>query len=311
MFGINGSQSLNTDEILGSVRGTGPNNLAPRLANTTTDAYRPTQTAQSNAVSTQNCGIVGNPSVAQNGDSSIVPEHIVGGSSVKAHSIPWQVALVDPGLNKPWCGGTLISNRHVLTAAHCTESSNFEIVVGEHDTTASSTYAKRHTICHKVQHPQYSRSGTKNDFAIVHLREPVQISARVTPACLPTPDLGGSALVGKSLTVSGWGKLSSRGVASQILQSVTVPGITNAQCNSLYNNGITGAMLCAGNVADGGVDACQGDSGGPLTYNTGGKATVVGVVSWGHGCANKGKPGVYARVTEVLDWIRSEMAQTC
>ena len=208
------------------------------------------------------CGIVGNSPIAPEVDSSIVPEHIVGGSAVTPHSIPWQVALVDPGLNKPWCGGTLISNRHVLTAAHCTQRKTFEIVVGEHDTATSSPYAKRHTICRKVEHPQYSRAGTINDFAIVHLQEPVQIGTHATPACLPPTDLGGGFLVGKTLTVSGWGTLKSRGVASEILQKVNVPGITNAQCNNLYNNGITGTMLCAGNVADGGVDACQGDSGG-------------------------------------------------
>merc|ERR1712203_1031705 len=92
-----------------------------------------------------------------------------------------------------------------------------------------------------------------------------------------------------------------------------LPGVTNAKCQQSYGeSSITDAMLCAGRD-EGGVDSCQGDSGGPLTFTAGTPARtyVVGVVSWGAGCADAGYPGVYARVTHVSDWINEQMAITC
>jgi len=107
---------------------------------------------------------------------------------------------------------------------------------------------------------------------------------------------------------SGWGTLSSGGSSTNDLQYVRVPAITNDQCNSDYGAGsITDAMICAGYPGVGGKDACQGDSGGPFVCNDGGKAVIAGVVSWGNGCALKDYPGVYARVTHVLDWIKENM----
>lgn len=114
------------------------------------------------------------------------------------------------------------------------------------------------------------------------------------------------------MTVSGWGTLSAGGSQPTVLHSVNVPGITNDACKARYcSSRITNQMLCAGNLANGGVDSCQGDSGGPLTYDVAGRTTVVGVVSWGIGCASAGYPGVYARVTESLAWINEELAKTC
>ena len=88
---------------------------------------------------------------------------------------------------------------------------------------------------------------------------------------------------------------------------VRVPAITNAQCNSAYGGSITDSMICAGYPGVGGKDACQGDSGGPFVCNDGGKAIVAGVVSWGYGCAEADYPGVYARNTKALNWIKSNM----
>ena len=91
------------------------------------------------------------------------------------------------------------------------------------------------------------------------------------------------------------------------LQYVRVPAITNSQCNTAYGGSITSSMLCAGYPNVGGKDACQGDSGGPYVCNDNGNPVIAGVVSWGNGCALANFPGVYARVTTVLNWIESNM----
>ena len=91
------------------------------------------------------------------------------------------------------------------------------------------------------------------------------------------------------------------------MQYVRVPAITNAECNNAYGGSITEAMICAGYPGVGEKDACQGDSGGPFVCNDNGKAIIAGVVSWGNGCALPNFPGVYARTTHVLDWIKSNM----
>ena len=188
----------------------------------------------------------------------IKPARIVGGSEVTPYSIPWQVALVRRGSKRPFCGGTLISNRHVLTAAHCTRGS-MDVIVGEHQITWSSD-GTRHSVCRYSDHPRYNSRTTNNDFSILHLQKPVQIGSRANVACLPPTNFAGNYLAGKSLTVSGWGALSEGGGSPTTLHAVRVPGMSNYQCRRSYRS-ITDAMVCAGQ-ARGGVDSCQGDSGG-------------------------------------------------
>ena len=197
---------------------------------------------------------------------------IVGGSEVTPYSIPWQVGLVNPGSNSVWCGGTLISDQHVLTAAHCTASSiakfGIDVMVGEHDILDNSD-GTRHQICKFRNHPKYSiNSPFDHDYAILHLKKPVKLGYRAIPACLPEPNFSSNKLVGKNLTVSGWGHLQSGGVGPDVLHSVNVPAISQQECKKFYHgiNGltVTDSMICAGHT-DGGIDACQGDSGGKLT----------------------------------------------
>ena len=191
---------------------------------------------------------------------------MVGGSEASPYSLPWQVALVRPGSNSPFCGGTLISPRHVLTAAHCTGANggNWDVIVGEHRITDTSD-GTRHTKCRHVDHPDYNNPvRLTNDFSIVHLNQPVQIGTRAAPACLPTSNLAGSFLDDKTMTTSGWGTLCSGCSQPDVLNVVNVPGVSNTLCNQRYGGGITDEMICAGEIVNGGVDACQGDSGGQL-----------------------------------------------
>jgi len=248
-------------------------------------------------------------------ECGIKPAGIVGGNEVSPYSIPWQVGLVSVGGTDPWCGGTLISPTHVLTAAHCMFG-NFEVIVGEHDITDSED-GTRHTVSSAISHPQYVEGGwtatTDYDYAIVTLDTPVELGTRAVPACLPDPnEFGGGDLNSATMTVSGWGHQEFGGQGPNELHSVDVPGISNSQCQTDYpEEQISDAMLCAG-APEGGIDACQGDSGGPLTYTNGApaKAYIVGVVSWGYGCAAAGYPGVYARVTHVMDWITENTGLT-
>ena len=193
----------------------------------------------------------------------------MGGSEVTPYSIPWQVVTEVNGIQN--CGGTLISNRHVLTAAHCRDREF--VIVAKHSLT-DKTDGIRKKVCKTTIHPNYNMANKDNDFAILHLEEPVLFGARVAPACLPSRrfDGGWSGLnwieTNRTMTVSGWGLLNQEDLKqSSTLHSVKVPGVTNSHCDELldmhdYGLAITSNMLCAGDIENGKIDACKGDSGG-------------------------------------------------
>ena len=202
----------------------------------------------------------------------VKPNRVVGGSEAGPYSLPWQVALVRPGSSQPFCGGTLISNRHVLTAAHCTAVNGgaWDVIVGEHSITSSSD-GTRHTKCRYEDHPAYDSSAFPNDFSVVTLTQPVEIGTRANYACLPTSQMGGSFLDGKTVTVSGWGRLGSGQSGPTVLHTVDLPAVSNADCGQWFS-GITDSMLCAGSegsTTENAVGACNGDSGGEyeISYN--------------------------------------------
>ena len=202
------------------------------------------------------------------------PSRIVGGSPVTPYSLPWQVGLVRPGSDRTFCGGTLIGPNHVLTAAHCM-GRDFEIVVGEHAINNDED-GTHHRVCRKTIHPRYNKGASLNyDFAIIRLKEPVILGIRAVPACLADSSLGGDALVGKTVIASGWGRLSEGGNQAVVLHSVSLPVITPSKCKQAYgSSSVTDAMLCAGNINEGGIDSCQGDSGGEKYFSNLGQSKV-------------------------------------
>ena len=243
---------------------------------------------------------------------SLKSTKIVGGNETNPFSIPWQVGLVTTGFRRPWCGGTLISPIHVLTAAHCTagETANsIQVIVGEHDLESDEDGVAHNVSC-IADHPNYDSQTVDYDFSVLTLSSPVDLlspTSNARAACLPSNV--SDTYAGVELTVSGWGALSSGGGFPTVLHEAQVSGVTNQECMESYGTSITDRMLCAGRI-EGGIDSCQGDSGGPLTVSENGKHTVVGVVSWGYRCAFPGFYGVYARVTSVLQWIKAQGIQT-
>jgi len=222
----------------------------------------------------------------------------VGGEETEQHEYPWQVALVSAGGSHPFCGGTLISSQHVLTAAHCTagsSASSIAVLVGEHRIDDNSF--TRVSLSAITDHPSYNSNTLDNDYSILTLSSPVAFSQAVSPACLPS---AAADFTGSTAVVSGWGTTSSGGNQPTALRDVQVTVQSQEQCNSAYNGGITNNMICA---ADSGKDSCQGDSGGPLVVQENGRYALAGVVSWGYGCALDQYPGVYAKVTSQMDWI--------
>lgn len=236
---------------------------------------------------------------------SLVTSRIVGGVVADINEFPWMAMLHYRGTF--YCGGTLISDRYVLTAAHCVL--NFkpsQITVKVYDTREARMVTKAVEKLHG--NDRFNLDTFNNDIALVKLQRTLNVKDHFVTLCLPTPGKSFSGLDG---TVSGWGKLSN-GSLSHTLQQVKVPIMTNQQCKkSAYRaSRITDNMMCAG-FPDGGHDACQGDSGGPLQVGDANAREIVGIVSWGEGCAKPNYPGVYTRVNRYLQWIKSNAKDGC
>jgi len=238
--------------------------------------------------------------------------HIVGGREANRGSLPWQASIQYPdGTN--YCGGTVIGTRWILTAAHCFKNSitwgTDRIIMGEHKLKMNEGSEQSIQIASVYIHPAYEPYNFQNDIALLKLKEDIVYDSYTQPACIPKKaNEQRDYAPGDMVTVSGWGTLRSGGETPTTLQVVQVPFISDQTCNKPENYGgeILSSMVCAGELS-GGKDSCQGDSGGPLVKKIDGKWTVLGVVSWGRGCALGNKPGVYTRVAEFEKWIHDTM----
>ncbi|XP_065166029.1 venom protease-like [Atheta coriaria] len=241
---------------------------------------------------------------------------VVGGVPANLKEYPWMVSLGyrNSKTNQPrWlCGGTLITDRHVLTAAHCIHNKDVYVVrVGDLDLYSDDDGATplNVPIAKKMIHEEYSPTVFVNDIAILTLEHPVTLSY-VIPVCLPLDEPQRSLTYENSQAiVSGWGAVYFNGPSAAHLQKVILPVVPNQKCKDAFAKAktiIDDRIICAG-YNDGKKDSCQGDSGGPLMVaNLTGNLILryqIGVVSYGYRCAEPGFPGVYTRVTQFIDWI--------
>ncbi|MEY4178173.1 MAG: hypothetical protein RLY70_1747 [Planctomycetota bacterium] len=230
---------------------------------------------------------------------------IVGGNEVAISSAPFAVALLDSE-GFQYCGGSLISETHVLTAAHCKVAQGDLVAINRANLRSGA--GEVISVAGVTTHPRFREIGRddipNNDIAIITLSRKATQGSSIRPVkhdTLTDP--------GKSATVVGWGQTKESGNSSWVLRSVRVPFVSNSDANRAdsYNGQVNRNMLAAGAM---GKDSCQGDSGGPLFMkNDAGDLRQVGIVSWGNGCARRNYPGVYTRVANYFDWINNTMSQ--
>ncbi|XP_037691912.1 anionic trypsin [Choloepus didactylus] len=223
-------------------------------------------------------------------------DKIVGGYTCERNSVPYQVSL-NSGYH--FCGGSLIESQWVVSAAHCYKS-RIEVRLGEHNIDVLEGGEQFIESSKVIRHPSYSSSTLNNDIMLIKLSSAAALNSRVSTVSLPSS----CASAGTVCLISGWGNTLSSGTNyPEQLQCLDAPLLSDSQCKSSYPGEITSNMVCAG-FLEGGKDSCQGDSGGPVVCN----GKLQGIVSWGYGCAQKNKPGVYTKVCNYVSWIKETIS---
>ncbi|KAH9422418.1 mite allergen Der p 3 [Dermatophagoides pteronyssinus] len=232
---------------------------------------------------------------------------IVGGEKALAGECPYQISLQS---SSHFCGGTILDEYWILTAAHCVAGQTASKLSIRYNSLKHSLGGEKISVAKIYAHEKYDSFKIDNDIALIKLKTPMKLDQKNAKA-VGLPAKGSDVKVGDQVRVSGWGYLEegSYSLPSE-LRRVDIAVVSRKECNELYskaNAEVTDNMICGGDVANGGKDSCQGDSGGPVVDVKNNQ--VVGIVSWGYGCARKGYPGVYTRVGNFIDWIESKRSQ--
>jgi len=278
---------------------------------TTTTTSAPTQAPVTRLQNATGCGEKGS-------------NRIVGGEEAGENEFPWMCAILNSDDSYYTCGATLLSCNPtiIVSAAHCFEGSNGQprgkkVSCGAHRMNANGASPmdpneQRLTITQIINHPQYSSfnffGDGSNDIAVIKVNGNFGCSAgKIWPACLP--DKSRLTYEGwAKTTATGWGTLSSGGALPEKLQKVRLAPVSDQVCEAALGAGRINddVMICAG-PKEGGRDTCQGDSGGPLvTRDSRPGFSLIGVVSFGDGCAQPDSYGVYTEVSYFLDWIAQQ-----
>uniref|UniRef100_A0A8C9D1Q2 Transmembrane serine protease 9 n=1 Tax=Panthera leo TaxID=9689 RepID=A0A8C9D1Q2_PANLE len=225
------------------------------------------------------------------------PTRIVGGLGAVSGEVPWQVSLKEG--SRHFCGATVVGDRWLLSAAHCFNHTKVELVrahLGTASLTGVGGNPVKMGLKRAVLHPQYNPGILDFDVAVLELAGPLGFNKYIQPVCLPLAIQ--KFPVGRKCMISGWGSPVPH-LQTPLPSRASVGIIDQKACSALYNSSLTDRMLCAG-FLEGKVDSCQGDSGGPLACEEApGVFYLAGIVSWGVGCAQARRPGVYTRITRL------------
>ncbi|NXG45403.1 CTRL protease, partial [Psilopogon haemacephalus] len=238
------------------------------------------------------CGV---PAISPSVESS---QRIVNGQTAIPGSWPWQVSLQSQS-GSHFCGGSLIDEYWVVTAAHCNFNPYSHVVVlGDYDL-ANPQGVQVKTVARAITHPNWNPNTFNNDITLLRLSTPAQLGSTVSPICLAPANL--NLPDNLQCVTTGWGRVNPNSQAlAALLQQLTLPLISQSQCMQYWGNRITSSMLCAGGV---GATSCQGDSGGPLVTLDGNSWMLIGIVSWGRSDCNINAPAMYTRVSLFRPWI--------
>ncbi|XP_069320184.1 coagulation factor IX isoform X2 [Eulemur rufifrons] len=231
---------------------------------------------------------------------------VVGGENAKPGQFPWQVIL--NGKIDAFCGGSIVNEKWVVTAAHCiVPPVNITVVAGEHDIEKTESTEQKRNVIRVILHHSYNATVNKysHDIALLELDKPLTLNSYVTPICIADREYTNIFLKFGSGYVSGWGRVFNRGRSASILQYLRVPFVDRATCLRSTKFTIHNNMFCAG-YHEGGRDSCQGDSGGPHVTEVEGTNFLTGIISWGEECAMKGKYGIYTKVSRYTNWIKEK-----
>ncbi|XP_072211073.1 transmembrane protease serine 5-like isoform X1 [Excalfactoria chinensis] len=238
------------------------------------------------------------------GQRSATGSRVVGGVDAAPGRWPWQVSVSHGSRHR--CGGSVLAPRWIVTAAHCVHSYRRSVsgwMVRAGVTRGSAKQEAGLPVERVISHPLYNDNSMDYDIALMKLRVPLNFSDTIGALCLlPSHQ---DLLPGTPCWVSGWGYTRpDQAQLTETLKEALVPLISTQRCNSscMYAGELTARMLCAG-YPQGKIDACQGDSGGPLVCQDELAWRLVGIVSWGRGCAEPNRPGVYTNVAQLVPWI--------